>query len=133
MKNEIDHWSDPDFQISQGKYSPAAKTLMDRAALEFGESHPDLRIVIFNPSMILGNFRESLQSNLGLWKANADLDCYAKLGYFNAFRCYARKGKCQNSNTFCKRSSRLIFIVSRANVSSGIARFSLHVSSHLEG
>ena len=61
MKNEIDHWSDPDFQISQGKYSPAAKTLMDRAALEFGESHPDLRIVIFNPSMILGkNFRESL-------------------------------------------------------------------------
>ena len=51
---------------------------MDRAALEFGESHPDLRIVIFNPSMILGkNFRESLQSNLGIWKANADLDCYA--------------------------------------------------------
>ena len=60
MKNEINHWSDPDFQISQGKYSPAAKTLMDRAALEFGESHPDLRIVIFNPSMILGKNRKSL-------------------------------------------------------------------------
>ena len=54
MKNEIDHWSDPEFQISQGKYSPAAKTLMDRAALTFQENHPDLRIVIFNPSMILG-------------------------------------------------------------------------------
>ena len=57
MKNEIDHWSDPEYQISQGKYSPAAKTLMDRAALKFGDEHPDLRIVIFNPSMILGTVR----------------------------------------------------------------------------
>lgn len=63
MKNEIDHWSDPEFQISRGKYSPAAKTLMDRAALEFGESHPDLRIVIFNPSMILGRCFLILESN----------------------------------------------------------------------
>lgn len=39
-----------------GKYTPGAtKTLMDRHALAFGEEHPDMRIVIFNPSMILGN------------------------------------------------------------------------------
>ena len=63
IKNEIDHWSDPEFQISKAKYSPAAKTLMDRAALEFGESHPDLRIVIFNPSMILGGFSNFSLSN----------------------------------------------------------------------
>ena len=56
IKNEIDHWSDPDFQISKGKYSPAAKTLMDKAALAFGEEHPEVRIVIFNPSMILGKY-----------------------------------------------------------------------------
>ncbi len=54
MKNEIDHWSDPDFQISQGKYSPAAKTLMDKTALKYGEDHPELRVVIFNPNGIVG-------------------------------------------------------------------------------
>ncbi len=54
VKNEIDHWSDPEFQISKGKYSPAAKTLMDKAALKFGEDHPEMRVAIFNPSMIMG-------------------------------------------------------------------------------
>ena len=33
-KNEIEHWSDPDDQIARGKFSPAAKTLMEMAALE---------------------------------------------------------------------------------------------------
>jgi len=70
IKNEIDHWSDPEFQISKAKYSPAAKTLMDRAALEFGESHPDLRIVIFNPSMILGPmFHPELHGSLSMFRA----------------------------------------------------------------
>ena len=54
IKNELDHWSDHNYQISKGKYSPAAKTLMDKTALAFGEEHPDIRVVIFNPSMILG-------------------------------------------------------------------------------
>ena len=54
LKNEIEHWSDAEFQISKGKYSPAAKTLMDKTALAYGEEHPDMRIVIFNPDMILG-------------------------------------------------------------------------------
>ena len=55
IKNEIDHWSDPDFQIEQGKFSPAAKTLMDRAALARMEaSEGRLRVSILNPSMIVG-------------------------------------------------------------------------------
>eukprot|EP00095_Tigriopus_kingsejongensis_P005143 maker-scaffold100_size373717-snap-gene-2.53 protein:Tk05143 transcript:maker-scaffold100_size373717-snap-gene-2.53-mRNA-1 annotation:"hypothetical protein" len=54
LKNEMEHWSDPDYQISQGKYSPAAKTLMDKAALEYGQQHPELRVVILNPNLIMG-------------------------------------------------------------------------------
>ena len=52
----IEHWAeaDPEYQISKGKYSLAAKISMDEAALKFGEDHPDIRIVIFNPSMIVG-------------------------------------------------------------------------------
>ena len=53
-KNELEHWSDPDFQISKGKYSPAAKTLMDKAVLKYGEDHPEIRIVVLNPNMIMG-------------------------------------------------------------------------------
>lgn len=54
VKNELDHWSDPDYQISQGKYSPAAKTLMDQAALQYGKDHPELRVVVLNPNLIMG-------------------------------------------------------------------------------
>ena len=35
LKNEIDSWSDPDVQKERGKFSPAAKTLMELAALDF--------------------------------------------------------------------------------------------------
>jgi hypothetical protein len=55
---EIEDWLDPDFEFpnsQKGKYSPSAKTLVDKTALAFEEGHPDMRIVIFNPSMILGN------------------------------------------------------------------------------
>ena len=71
IKNEIDHWSDPDFQISKGKYSPAATTLMDKAALAFGEEHPEVRIVIFNPSMILGKLVCSLLRLRALTQRNS--------------------------------------------------------------
>ena len=54
MKNELEHWSDPDFQISQGKYSPAAKTLMDKYSLKYAEEHPELKVVVLNPNMIMG-------------------------------------------------------------------------------
>lgn len=54
-KNEVDHWSDPDAQIAAGKFSPAAKTLMDRTALERMEaSEGRLRVATLNPSLIAG-------------------------------------------------------------------------------
>jgi len=57
IKNELDHWSDPEFQISQGKFSPAAKTLMDRAALAYAEKNPAKpKVVVFNPNLILGRY-----------------------------------------------------------------------------
>ena len=55
LKNEIEHWSDPEAQQAAGKFSPAAKTLMDRTALARMEaSDGKLRVCILNPSMIAG-------------------------------------------------------------------------------
>jgi len=54
IKDETVHWSDPEQQIAAGKYSPAAKTLMEKKALEMMDAHPDLRVSILNPSMIAG-------------------------------------------------------------------------------
>ncbi|MFK7915478.1 MAG: NAD-dependent epimerase/dehydratase family protein [Pseudomonadales bacterium] len=55
LKNEVEHWSDPEQQIAAGKYSPAAKTLMDRAVLEkMAASDGRLRTCVINPSLIVG-------------------------------------------------------------------------------
>ena len=35
LKNEIDFWSDPETQKKKGRFSPAAKTLMEMSAFEF--------------------------------------------------------------------------------------------------
>ena len=65
-KNEVLHWSDPEDQQSKGKYSPAAKTLMEINALKaVGRDQRDAvvdgaaadgspRLVIINPNLILG-------------------------------------------------------------------------------
>lgn len=65
-KNEILHWSDPDQQKKMGKYSPAAKTLMELNSLkEVGRNKSNEiinkelssispRLVIVNPNLILG-------------------------------------------------------------------------------
>lgn len=54
-KNELEHWSDPMQQISVGKFSPAAKTLMEALALRMmEESEGTLRVCILNPSLIAG-------------------------------------------------------------------------------
>lgn len=53
VKNELEHWSDPAQQISVEKYSPAAKTLMERLAMGLGEEL-DIRVAIMNPSLIIG-------------------------------------------------------------------------------
>jgi len=66
VKNEIDFWSDPAIQKAAGKFSPAAKTLMEIKALEFvGRNRQNKildqdaalygpRLCIINPSLILG-------------------------------------------------------------------------------
>lgn len=66
LKDEITFWSDPQLQIEKGKFSPAAKTLMEQRCLEFVGRSPANEIVdadkakdsprlcIMNPSLILG-------------------------------------------------------------------------------
>ncbi len=57
VKTELEHWSDPAQQISVEKFSPAAKTLMERLALGMGE-RLGIRVSILNPSLILGPARQ---------------------------------------------------------------------------
>ncbi len=52
-KNEIDHWSDHAHQYAQKKYTSAAKTVMEPAAMEFAERH-NIRLSIFLPTLMLG-------------------------------------------------------------------------------
>eukprot|EP00747_Dinoflagellata_sp_TGD_P165609 gnl/TRDRNA2_/TRDRNA2_187112_c0_seq1.p1 gnl/TRDRNA2_/TRDRNA2_187112_c0~~gnl/TRDRNA2_/TRDRNA2_187112_c0_seq1.p1 ORF type:complete len:346 (+),score=61.46 gnl/TRDRNA2_/TRDRNA2_187112_c0_seq1:55-1092(+) len=64
-KNEIEHWSDPEFQKQNGRWSPAAKTLMEIGALkEVGRNQRNEvvdaaaadgapRLCIMNPNLIL--------------------------------------------------------------------------------
>ena len=66
IKDDIENWPDPEFQVSKGRYSPAVKSLVDKTALAFEEDHPDMRIVIFNPSMILGNLLLIISLELSL-------------------------------------------------------------------
>jgi len=65
-KNEIEHWSDPAMQKSNGRWSPAAKTLMELGSLrEVGRNKNNViedaslaqtspRLSIVNPNLILG-------------------------------------------------------------------------------
>ena len=63
-KNELLHWSDPEVQQANSRYSPAAKTLMEIAALqEVGRNQKNEvvkeingapRLCIMNPNLILG-------------------------------------------------------------------------------
>ncbi len=52
-KNEIDHWSDRAFQYEQKKYTSAAKTVMEAAAMDFADAH-NMRLCIFLPTLMLG-------------------------------------------------------------------------------
>eukprot|EP00397_Hematodinium_sp_SG-2012_P041290 GEMP01045435.1.p1 GENE.GEMP01045435.1~~GEMP01045435.1.p1 ORF type:complete len:335 (-),score=76.61 GEMP01045435.1:581-1585(-) len=80
-KNEIEHWSDPDLQIKNDRFSPAAKTLMELNAFkEVGrnarnevvnacEGHVP-RLCIMNPNLILGpDLRSETQGNSLPWLA----------------------------------------------------------------
>lgn len=55
LKNEIEHWSDPDFQLKAGKFAAVGKTRLDRIVLEkMASSGGAFRVCVINPSMIVG-------------------------------------------------------------------------------
>lgn len=69
VKTEANAWSDADQQISVEKFSPAAKTLMERLAIALGE-RLSIRVSIMNPSLILGPaFQPEMPSSLNFIRA----------------------------------------------------------------
>jgi len=53
VKNEIDHWSDEKQQCAAKKYTSAAKTVMEKAAIKFADEH-GIRLSIFMPTGLYG-------------------------------------------------------------------------------
>ena len=55
LKNEVDHWSDPDLQLEQKKYAAVGKTRLDRTVLDkMAASGGAFRVCTINPTMIVG-------------------------------------------------------------------------------
>ncbi len=52
-KNEVDHWSDENEQYRAKKYTSAAKTVMEKAAIKFAEEN-GIRLSILLPTLMLG-------------------------------------------------------------------------------
>ena len=52
-KNEIDHWSDEQEQYKAKKYTSAAKTVMEKAAMKFAREK-GIRLSILLPTLMLG-------------------------------------------------------------------------------
>lgn len=52
-KNEVDHWSDENEQCREKKYTSAAKTVMEKAAMKFAEEN-GIRLSIVLPTLMLG-------------------------------------------------------------------------------
>jgi len=53
FKNEVEHWSDGDEQCRAKKYTSAAKTVMEKAAIKFAAEN-DVRLSIFLPTGLYG-------------------------------------------------------------------------------
>ncbi len=53
VKNEVEHWSDEKEQCRAKKYTSAAKTVMEKAAIKFAEEN-DVRLSIFMPTGLYG-------------------------------------------------------------------------------
>lgn len=53
MKNEVDHWSDPEQQCAEKKYTSATKTVMERAAMTLAAEH-GVRLRILLPTGMFG-------------------------------------------------------------------------------
>mmetsp|Transcript_46167 Transcript_46167/g.104665 ORF Transcript_46167/g.104665 Transcript_46167/m.104665 type:complete len:326 (+) Transcript_46167:39-1016(+) len=65
VKVEGESWTDVGVQLEKAQqctnavckrlvFGQAAKTIMDKAALDYGAENPDFRVVVFNPSLITG-------------------------------------------------------------------------------
>jgi len=53
VKNEVDHWSDPEQQCREKKYTSATKAVMERAAMKLAAEH-GVRLRILLPTMMIG-------------------------------------------------------------------------------
>ena len=53
VKNEVDHWSDPEEQCAAKKYTSATKAVMERAAMALAAEH-GVRVRILLPTMMIG-------------------------------------------------------------------------------
>jgi nucleoside-diphosphate-sugar epimerase len=53
VKNEVDHWSDPEQQCAEKKYTSATKAVMERAAMALAAEH-GVRLCILLPTGMFG-------------------------------------------------------------------------------
>ena len=72
LKNEIDHWSDEDFQCEERKFTSATKTVMEKAAFEFCDKN-NIRLSIILPTGLYGDaiMPEHMKHNPFSWLKNA--------------------------------------------------------------
>ena len=68
VKNEVEHWSDEKEQCRAKKYTSAAKTVMEKAAIKFAEEN-DLRLSIILPTSMYGPvvLPEHMKHNSHVW------------------------------------------------------------------
>ncbi len=68
IKNEVDHWSDEKVQCQAKKYTSAAKTVMEKAAIKFAEEN-GVRLCIIMPTGLYGPaiLPEHLKHNPYAW------------------------------------------------------------------
>lgn len=72
LKNEVDHWSDEDFQCKERKFTSATKTVMEKAAFEFCDKN-NIRLSIILPTGLYGDaiMPEHMKHNPFSWLKNA--------------------------------------------------------------
>ena len=71
-KNEVDHWSSEQEQYSAKKYTSAAKTVMEKAAIQFTADR-DMRLSILLPTLMLGPAIIPEHANRGFMKSLANM------------------------------------------------------------
>ncbi|MAS84230.1 MAG: dihydroflavonol 4-reductase [Legionellales bacterium] len=71
-KNEVDHWSNEDFQCKERKFTSATKTVIEKAAFEFCGKN-NIRLSIILPTGLYGDaiMPEHMKHNPFSWLKNA--------------------------------------------------------------